>query len=374
MKRVFAGILSCALLLGSTGCGAQVPQISEPTAVTEAAAPVFTDEVKAKLDAVLVQRKFKGIVSLVHKGEPVYQSVSGSNDLGEPLTIDSPMFIGSVSKQFCAAAVLMLRDQGKLSLEDTLDKYFPEYTLGRSITLKHLLTMRSGIVRDVDPMFQHPEEYENNTWEENEALFKEWVFAQPLDFEPDTNWEYSNINYILLSFIVEIASGENYEDFVTQNIFEPLGMTHSGFHWGVRENAPWTQGLTYDKLIATPQVPIMAQGAGGIISTAGDMDKWMTALQNGRVICQESYREMITDHSPEIDNYGYGLSGAIRNGIAHNGGNGGYGSYMYFHEEYGLQLFIATNEVTMYSRELVDWTARDLLGSVFTALDEAADQ
>ena len=371
MKRIFAVLFVLGLLL--TGCAGDTP---EATTVSTTEAPgaaepgpvvIITDEVKAQLDAVLEKRKFEGIVYLTHNGEVIYQSVSGTNDLGQPLTIDSPMYVGSISKQFCAAAVLMLRDQGKLSLDDTLEKYFPEYTIGKDITLHDLLAMRSGICRDVDPMLKSPEDYEQNTPEENEALFKEYVFSRPLNFEPGTKCEYSNNNYRLLAFVVEQVSGQPYEDFLRQNIYEPLGMTHSGFKSEVMEHPEW--GLTYDNIVATGQVPVLAKGAGGVVTTAGDMDIWMTALQSGKVICEESYQEMIADYSPGTG-YGYGLMTALRGGHGHNGGNGAYTSQMYFNETYGYHLFIVTNTATMY-RNPVELVSTEFLRTLFTATDAA---
>ena len=334
---------------GASKDSGDAPAVTEPTDVTETTdspAEVVTDEVKTLLDGVLEQCHYEGIISLTQNGKVVYQSVSGNNDLGEPLTIDSPMFIGSVSKQFCAAAIVMLRDQGKLTLDDPLSMYFPEYTIGKDITLKNLLTMQSGILRDVDPMLYHPEEYENNTDEENEALFKEYVFSQPLRFQPGTSWEYSNNGYRLLAFVVEMVSGQNYEDFIRQNIFEPLGMEHTGFKSDVKAGASWTHGLTFEHLVGQAKVAVLSKGAGGIVSTAADMDIWMRALRSGQVVSMESFREMTTNYkqAPHIDGYGYGIGGSVRNGWGHTGGNGNYTAFMYFNEETDYQLYLASND------------------------------
>ena len=330
------------MVLSLAACG-KTDQPTETIPSTEAPKPeVVDDALKAKFDEIVTQSNYQGIVYLTHNGQVVYQSVSGNNDLGDPLTIDSPMFICSMSKQFCAATILMLRDQGKLSLDDTLGKYFPEYIIGKDITLHQVLSMRSGICRDVDPMLNHPENYENNSFDENVALFKEYVFSQPLLFEPDTDCAYSNNGYRLLSLIVEQVSGMAYEDFIRQNIFEPVGMTHSGFKREVPEHPEW--GLTYDNIHATGQILILAQGAGGIVSTAEDMDKWMTALQDGKVICEESYKQMTTNYSADVaTTYGYGLTSGIRGGWGHDGGNGGYTSRTRYNTELGYNIFVATN-------------------------------
>lgn len=377
MKKVLATLLCLTLLLSAAACSAGVPQVSEPTESTEATLPgaeIFTDELKADLDAILEQNKYEGIVYLTYQGEPVYESVSGTNDLGEPLTIESPMYIASISKQFCAAAILMLRDQGKLSLNDPLEKYFPEYTIGKDITLKNLLAMRSGIIRDPLPLLTDPESYMDNTTEENIAAMKEWTFSQPLNFAPDSKMEYSNLNYNLLSFVVEIVSGQSYTDFIRQNIFEPLGMTHSGFIGEVRDTPEWTQGLTYDNLDPTAQLAGICQGCGEITTTAGDLDIWMTALQSGKVVSMESFREMTTDYSPEDirTNYGYGLMRDIRGGWGHGGTIPSYTSYMYFNEEYGYNFYIVTGNTSSYRLDITTQTSTAFLRTLFEAVDAAS--
>ena len=137
--------------------------------------------------------------------------------MGTLLTIDSPMYLCSVSKQFCAAAILMLRDQGKLSLDDTLEKYFPEYTTGKDITLKNLLSMRSGIIREYTAVLENPEEYTDKTAEEINGEMMQYIFSKPLMYSPGTQLEYSNINYILLSYVVEQVSDQPYEELIWQN-------------------------------------------------------------------------------------------------------------------------------------------------------------
>ncbi len=377
MKKVFA-VLLCLALLCCTACTAQVPTTTDPTETTEATeatteptlpgAEIFTEELKAKLDAVLEEKKYDGIVSLSCNGETVYQWVRGNNTLGQPLTIDSPMFIGTISKHFCAAAILTLRDQGKLSLDDTLDKYFPEYPHGKDITLQHLLSMRSGIVRDMGPMGLTPDLFTDNTPEENEAAFKSWVFEQPLQFAPGTDFSYSNVNYTLLSFVVDMVSGENYHDFVRKTFLEPLGMNSTIFLHEVLEKPQCLLDSTMIKE-ADKVAPLITRGCGEIVTTAGDLDIWMTALQDGKVVCQESFREMTTDYAAS---YGYGLMRGLRGGWGHGGNIGTYGSQMYFNEEYGFNLFLVTNQATAYRQDITDKTFTVFLRTLFEAVDAAS--
>lgn len=374
MKKIIAIILCFALFGSMAACTEKTPQAAEPQ-TTEPQKEVITDEVRAKLDAIMAERKYQGIAYLTHNGKVVYEYVSGTNDIGEPLTMDSPMYLCSISKQFCAAAIMMLRDQGKLSLDDTLEKYFPEYTIGKNITLKNLLCMRSGIVRD----FEISIIPEDCTLENAIVLYQDWLFAQKLNFEPNTNWEYSNNNYRLLSLVVEQVSGQPFEDYVRQNIFEPLGMIHSGFLSEIWDNPQW--GLTEENLYDQGTLGLLsAMGAGSIVSTAADLDIWMTALPSGKLISRESYEEMTTDHSqgqcPEAPygyGYGYGLMGWLRNGWAHSGGNLGYSSWMYFNEEYGYNLFIVSGKTPSYQPNYTYHAFVPLLNAVFTAESEAGN-
>ena len=368
MKKLIAVGLSLALLVSSAGCASKVPQVNqieETTAVTEPVV-VVTDEVRKKLDEALVQNQFEGIVCLTHNGEVVYESVSGVNDLGEPLTMESPMYIASVSKQFCAAAILILRDQGKLSLDDTLDQYFPEYELAKQITIKNLLNMQSGLPRDPE-VLESVEEYLNCTEEENMVRFCQWAFGKPLKFTPGTKHDYSNINYNLLSLIIERVSGEAYESFIRKNIFEPLGMTHSGFMVGVQDQPDWAQGLDYTTLDPILQIPGADQGCGDIATTAADMDIWMTALQSGQVICEESYQEMTT----MVDGYGYGLEAGIRGGLCHGGDIPEYHSMMYFNREHGYNLFVVAGNISPYKALTPVKTSHAILRILFEATDAA---
>jgi CubicO group peptidase (beta-lactamase class C family) len=370
MKRVFAILLSALLVLSTAGCTAPTLQPTEtvpPT--TQPEVEVITDEIRAQWDAILEENKYEGIVYLTHNGEVVYQSVTGTNDLGEPLTADSPVFICSVSKQFCAAAILMLRDQGKLSLDDTLDKYFPECPHGEKVTLRHLLTMRSGLAWDFDLALVDPDQYTDKTGEEVRDILVDWVLTEPLLFEPDTDFAYCNVNALLLSLVVEQVSGECYEDFIRQNFLEPLGMNHTGFMNEVESNPQW--GLIIEREYERSDI---VQGAGDMVSSAADMDRWMTALGSGQVICEESYLEMTTDYTPgPMINYGYCMQGGPGTGWGHGGANiKQYTGYCYFNRDYGYNLFVFTGQTPSYFPQQSDTVKTEILRVLLRALDAAA--
>lgn len=344
MKRIFAGILCLALSFVFVACGKTTApeETTTTTAAPTTTAPVITDELQAQLDEIVATNKWKGIVSLAHNGQVVYEFSAGVNDLGEPLTVDSPMYIGSVSKQFCATAILMLRDQGKLSVDDTLDKYFPEYQLGKDITVKHLLTMRSGIPNFTNHLKELTLGSSGEGWITD---LNTWIFNKKLNFQPDKGYEYCNTNYFLLGQIVEMVSGQDYEVFIRQNILVPLGMNQTGFVLEVQDQPAWAAGLNYNSFPFEAGDPEIVKGTGDLTSTAADIHKWMAALPTGKVISRASYEEMIANYSADFaTRYGYGISGMAAGGYGHTGNIGSYVALDYFNEPTGYTLFMASSE------------------------------
>lgn len=344
MKKLLALILCCVMLLSVTACAGKSAQNSETSSAdtAENTTVVITDEMKEKMDKGLKKIDFVGIICITHNGEIVYESVTGEDEKGNALTLESPMFVGSVSKQFCATAIMMLKEQGKLSVDDKLEKYFPEFENGKDITLKNLLTMRSGICE-----FNFADEVnDDSSQEEILDSMKKYVFSQPLEFVPDSKLEYRNTNYILLSDVVEQVSGMSYNDFVRKNIFTPLGMSDSGFVSEVSDSEFYSQHLTLDTLDGGYVEAVVARGAGDIVTTAPDMEKWMTGLSRGKLISKESYAEMTTNYSPDNGYaYGYALQGAYGSGWSHTGRIGSYTAYDYINPEEGYNLVALTNKV-----------------------------
>lgn len=343
MKKILVAILCCTFALSSTACNSNETNTIETTeavATTETIVETVAEDIETQIDKKLNKMDFEGIVYITHGDDVVYSTAIGKNEKGGDLTVESPRYIGSVSKQFCATAIMMLKEQTKLSVDDTLDKYFPDYEIGKNITIKNLLTMRLGIPDLVNgAQTFSPKDNES----ENIASIKEWIFSQELMFEPDTKMEYSNTNYSLLAYIVETVSGQDYNDFVRENIFNPLEMNNSGFVNEVADNPYFSEELTYETLTAYEDKGT-AKGAGDVVSTASDMDKWMNGLMKGKIISDESYREMITNHSPDqAAIYGYGLSGMYKKGMGHTGSIGNFLALDYFNEELGYNIFIATD-------------------------------
>ena len=353
MKKFLALLLSAVMIAAFAGCGDKPEGSSEEsktseTSATEVQATEETQEtlesgIKSQLDQMLTKNKFSGVVQITKGNDVVYQYADGNDDNGKPLTIDSSMPIASTSKQFCAAAVMLLSEQNKLSVDDTLDKFFPDYQYGKKISVKNLLNMGSGIpnyyMDFLDPSALGSDEAENT------KKMKEALFAQKLNFEPGQDYEYSNSNYFLLAEIVQQLSGAPYHDFIRKNFFEPLGMTHTGFVEEISQNPDWASALSKTEQLDETSKPGLAKGAGDIVSNAADMDKWMHGLSGGKVVSPESFKQMTTNANEySSEEYCYGLWHMPFNGVGHVGQiEPHFGSIDYMNPERGFYLFGMSN-------------------------------
>ncbi len=336
MKHAIAFLLLLAVLFSVTSCKAGSDETAQADEKTDAA---LSDYINSRLADI----KYDGIIYVTHNGNIVYQRATGTDANGKPLTMDTSMYIGSVSKQFCAAAVMLLRDQGKLSVDDTIDKFFPEYDRAGDITVRHLLTMRSGIRDTVGEGFAGTMSY-GNTEEKNTSLIKEWVFSQSLLFEPGSSFRYSNTNYILLADIVEQVSGRYYNDFLREHIFNPLDMKHTGLITEIPDSPAWAETLIADDDVEEVKIRGVAKGAGDIVSNAADMVKWMEGLSGGKIVSEETLREMTADYSPDFgEKYGYGLTPMFSGGAGHEGAISSYSSMDYFNPKSGYCFFCDSN-------------------------------
>ena len=229
--------------------------------------------------------------------------------------------IGSVTKTFTATAIFQLIEQGKLSLDDTLDKFFPEYENGKDITIYQLLHMRSGIRREFlderhglvegdtnNEAFEEWKRYYSDGYTDEELLAE--LYSAELLFEPGTQYAYSNTGYTLLAMITEQVTGESYADYIQKNIFDVCGMEHSssmasGDVTSIPEPVP--EGMyAFDLYELTPTGYMQAQrterGCGDIHTCAADMLAFDRALIGGRLLNEDSLSEMFkTD-----DRYGCG--------------------------------------------------------------------
>ncbi len=329
---------------------------SHLAAVDRAAGSISAQsDLTSQIDAILT-KTFKpgepGAAVLVKKGGQVlFRRGYGlaSLELNVPVKPDMIFRLGSITKQFTAMAVLMLAEQGKLSLQDDVSKFLPDFpTQGRTITVEHLLTHTSGIKGYTEiPSWL-------SLWRKDMPV-KEIIdlFRNvPLEFEPGQRWKYSNSGYILLGAIIEKISGQSYEDFVNKNIFGPLSLTHSYYDRTARIIPGRVPGYSLGRAgFENAQYISMTQpyAAGSLLSSVDDLALWSESLLAGRLIKRETLERAFT--SSNLTNgvatgYGYGWQVSTYEGyrlIEHGGGIMGFTSYAILQPETGLCVVILTN-------------------------------
>jgi len=259
-------------------------------------------------------------IAVVQDGKLAYVQAYGAAKLDPhtPATTQMRYSIGSISKQFTAAAVLMLAEEGKLSLDDPVSKYVPGLTDGDKITIRQLLSHTSGY-QDFWPQdYVPPLMLKPITAQE---IMDRWAKI-PLDFQPGTKWQYSNTNYVIAGVIVEKVSGMPLLQFLSQRIFTPLDMT-SVADTNLNKLPP-TDPTGYFKYALGPPHPAPKEGrgwmfaAGELAMTAEDLAKWDISMINQTVLKPSSYREMETEVVLK-DGVGtnYGLGVFVRNVNGH---------------------------------------------------------
>jgi CubicO group peptidase (beta-lactamase class C family) len=313
-----------------------------------------------------------GAVALVIKdGKTVLRKAYGlaNLELGVPLKPEMVFRIGSITIQFTAACIMMLAEDGKLSLNDAITQFIPDYpTKGHKITLQHLLNHTSGI-KSYDEIDNF---YDNIRKDFKPHEFVEIFKNKPMDFQPEEQFKYNNSGYFLLGIVIEKASGMTYEDFVDERIFKPLGMTNSyyGSHSRIIPNRA-AGYQTKDNGFANADYLSMSQmyAAGGLLSTADDLWTWTRALYSGKVVSHDSLKLMTTATrygSGQTENYGYGFWLKPLFGekvVEHNGGINGYLTHVLWMPERKIFVTVLTNALVVADAPfLARWTAALLCG------------
>lgn len=271
-------------------------------------------------------------IIVIKEGRTLLRKGYGTADmeLGVKVEPDMVFRLGSITKQFTAVSILMLAEQGKLSLSDDITKFFPDYpTKGRTITVEHLLTHTSGIKSYTSIPAWLTMWRKDMTVAELIDLFKN----EPADFEPGTQWSYNNSGYILLGAIIEKVSGMTYEQFLQKNIFDPLGMKHTFYGSATRLIPRRVPGYSMTKEgLRNAEYLSMTQpyAAGSLLSNVDDMALWDAALYTDKLVKQSSLQKAWTPYvlkDGTTTNYGFGWSKFQYEGhtiIEHNGGIHGF--------------------------------------------------
>lgn len=265
-------------------------------------------------------------------GTPMFRQAYGMASIvnEEAMRPESTMRLGSISKQFTAVAILMLVEEGKLSLSDSLVKFFPDYPAqGRQITVEHLLTHSSGIVSYTDKQDFDAHIATDLTVTEMIDSFKN----DPLEFAPGTAFNYSNSGYFLLGALIEKISGLSYAKFVEQRIFVPLGMNstcYEGHEMGQQHVAVGHTHRDGAFVSCDPMSISQAYAAGALVSNVDDMSRWESAVASCKLISAMHWAKAFTPYrlaDGSLCAYGYGWEiGTLqqRQMHAHGGGINGF--------------------------------------------------
>jgi CubicO group peptidase (beta-lactamase class C family) len=291
-------------------------------------------------------------VAVVQHGKLVYTQAYGKARLQPPMraTADMRYSIGSISKQFTAAAILMLQEEGKLTLDDPVGKYIPGLTRGDEVTIRQVLSHTSGY------QDYWPEDYLMTPMLKPatvEHILDTWA-KKPLDFEPGTQWQYSNTNYVIAGAIVEKVAGEPVFDFITRRIFRPLGMKSV---WNSDQTKLTQADATpYIRYALGPLRPAPKEGrgwmfaAGELAMTPHDLALWDESLIAQSLLKPESYKEMFTEvklKNGKGTHYGLGVEVVDRNGqrsIEHSGEVSGFVSDNEALVDAGTAVAVTTNQ------------------------------
>lgn len=230
--------------------------------------------------------------------------INGIDKDGNKVDAYTTYEIGSLTKMITATAVFQLAEQGKLSVDDTIDKYFPEYENARKIKIYDLLHMRSGLLRDFFPEenFEDQEfdaKFYTDGFTDEELL--ESLFGAELSFEPGMKYDYSNSNYTLLAMIIEKVTGLGYDEYIQENIFDVCGMEHSSsMKTGDITSVP--ELILSNTSPMYLECPRNARGAGDIHSCCADMLAFDRALIGGKLINEESLAMMFDMDRKDMNN------------------------------------------------------------------------
>lgn len=312
---------------------------------------------------------FSGSIAVMKDGQTIfkkgYEYANREHNISN--TPETKHRIWSITKQFTAAAILLLEERGLLKTEDSFKKYFPELEeLNPDITIHHLLTHTSGIFNYSTMLDSH------NTFQrmnhKREELLK--LFAsKPLDFEPGTQWNYCNTGYYLLGVLIEKLSGKTYSEFLTENIFNPLGMLNTGLDDGKKIISNMAQGyyLNERELIHCNYINMeLIFSSGSMYSTVEDLLIWNEALNSHKLLSKASVDKINTPYKNE---YGYGVGIHIngsRRVIHHSGSCEGFLTEMHRYVDDDFAVVILSN----YGFTAVNKLCKEIAALAFEEKDE----
>ena len=314
-------------------------------------------ELEAAVKKLVDADVFSGTVLLAKDGKPIFSGAYGTanKDFNVPNKLDTKFNLGSMNKMFTGVAIAQLVEKGKLSFDDPLSKFipdFPDAESAKKIQIKHLLTHTAGLGGYFSKRYQDMSRANLRSVDDMMALAKQ---DEKLQFEPGTKWQYSNTGMLVLGKVIEIVSGQSYFDYVRENIYKPAGMLNTDSYELDRVNTNLAVG--YDKQYTDNGIAwgnnifmhVMRGGPqGGGYSTVEDLLRFDQALRSGKLVSPAMFKTLTTP-KPELKspNYGYGFGVDTQAGTAgHSGGFPGINSELTMYLNSGWTAIVMSN----YSR------------------------
>ncbi len=311
------------------------------------------DKIESLFTLIESNDKGMGSISVFRDGKEVYSRSYGYADVEKQLKADknTKYQIGSITKTFTATLIMKLVEAGKLSLSTNLGAFYPQVPNADKITIGHLLQHRSGIAN-----FTTAADYaEWHTRKHSKAELLERIVAGSSNFGPDEKFEYSNSNYVLLTFIAEDVSGKPFPDLLRELIFIPCELSHTYVGNGIDPSNG--EAHSYIKLASgwkkEPETDLsIPLGAGSIVSTPHDLNLFYNRLFAGKIVSPESLAQMVTLKN----NFGFGLFRVPlyeTTGYGHTGGLDGFQSNAFYFPDYRLSIALTANGVVYPLNDIV---------------------
>ncbi|RRB01106.1 serine hydrolase [Larkinella rosea] len=311
--------------------------------------------------------RFNGTALVARKGEILLKKGYGWRDAIRQIPNDTNSIyqLGSITKTFTGAVILQLQEEKKLSLNDKLTKYFPDYPQGDQMTLEQFFLHTSGIY-DFKKILYGPDSARLTR-----PVSKEWMLAQfrdkPLTARPGTAVNYTNSGYYLLGLIVEKVTGKPFETIVRERFLKPLQLTKTGFDFINLKDRGKTTGYSFRKdSVLVAQSPVdstVAYAAGGMYSSVGDLYRWSRVVQNRQMLKPESWEMAISP--PNKGGWGYGWGITAMNGtkklIFQNGNINGFGTFYVQIPEDDAVIILLSNVDDVSDLTSLDPIATDVL-------------
>lgn len=350
LKRLIMMVLSCFVVCGIVYYFLDTPEKQEmptskviPSVKSELQdnleekkqSPIDYASVAQKLDQYLIDKDFNGTVLVTDKGHVVLNKGYGYADVQNTIknTPQTKYRIGSITKTVVATSILQLQEQGKVNIQDNVNKYIPSFPADKNITLYHLLTHTSGLQGKGKGKVNAASHFDLVTW----------IGKQQVAFPPGTGWEYTDYNYMVLAYIVENISKKPLGEYVKENIFARADMNESGMGDMVPGEKHFTKGYKKENNILVP-APKLAMnwlyGCGEMYTTVTDMKKLDEAIINGKLLSEKSIQAMFTPSSEKK----YAFSFYIYPDYFHNHGVlAGWNTFNNFNKDKGTFVILFSN-------------------------------